>query len=128
MELDFTKDDEAYIQNLATLRGMNVKDFILEIVRFYCDPEGEKKNKRNFGQEAKDVLEFLNRRAGKKFKPVDANLSLIKARLRESTTDDLKAVIALKVRKWKGTEQEEYLRPATLFNATKFAQYQGELG
>jgi hypothetical protein len=37
-------------------------------------------------------------------------------------------VIAKKCREWLHDEHmNEYLRPATLFNRTKFAQYQGEL-
>ena len=37
-------------------------------------------------------------------------------------------VIAKKVREWGADpKMSTYLRPATLFNATKFAQYQGEL-
>jgi len=34
----------------------------------------------------------------------------------------------MKCREWGADEKmEEYLRPATLFNATKFAQYRGKL-
>jgi uncharacterized phage protein (TIGR02220 family) len=37
-------------------------------------------------------------------------------------------VIAKKTREWLHDEHmTEYLRPATLFNRTNFAQYQGEL-
>jgi uncharacterized phage protein (TIGR02220 family) len=37
-------------------------------------------------------------------------------------------VIGRKTAKWKGdAKMEEFLRPATLFNRTKFAQYLGEL-
>jgi uncharacterized phage protein (TIGR02220 family) len=76
---------------------------------------------------ARQVLEFLNEKTGRHYEPVEANLRLIRARLREASADDLRSVVALKARQWKGTEMDGYLRPATLFNATKFAQYQGEL-
>jgi uncharacterized phage protein (TIGR02220 family) len=79
---------------------------------------------------ASGILDFLNEKTGRSYKPVKANLNLITARLREGATeDDLRAVIAKKCREWLGDEKmADYLRPATLFNATKFAQYQGELG
>ena len=78
---------------------------------------------------AKEVLEFLNEKTGRNYQPVPANLKLISARLHEgATVDDLRAVVAKKCREWSNDEKMSgYLRPATLFNATKFAQYRGEL-
>lgn len=73
------------------------------------------------------VLAYLNEQAGRDYRPVNGNISLIAARLNEgATVEDCKAVIDRKVGEWKGGEMDKYLRPATLFNATKFAQYQGE--
>lgn len=79
---------------------------------------------------ASEVLEFLNIKAGRQYQPVDANLELIVARLRDGATEtQLRQVVAKKCREWGSDEKmAEYLRPATLFNRTKFAQYQGELG
>lgn len=75
------------------------------------------------------VLEFLNQKTGRVYRPVDANLKLITARLHSgATVMDCRQVIAKKTREWKGDpKMAEYLRPATLFNATKFEQYLGEL-
>ena len=91
-----------------------------------------KKRKNNVGQkpDAMRVLNFLNEKTGRNYKPGQANLELILARLKEgATVDDCRAVIAKKCREWAGDEKmDQYLRPATLFNRTKFAQYQGELG
>ena len=42
--------------------------------------------------------------------------------------EDFFTVIDNKVRSWKGTEWEKYLRPQTLFNATKFQGYLNEKG
>ena len=40
----------------------------------------------------------------------------------------MRAVVVRKCRDWAADEKmEPYLRPATLFNATKFAQYVGEV-
>jgi uncharacterized phage protein (TIGR02220 family) len=79
--------------------------------------------------QAVEILDFLNAKTGRNYQPVDANLKMIAARLKEgATVDDCRAVIAMKCREWGADEKmEEYLRPATLFNATKFAQYRGKL-
>jgi uncharacterized phage protein (TIGR02220 family) len=76
-----------------------------------------------------EVLNFLNIKTGRRYEPVPANLSLIAARLREgASVDDLRAVVAKKCRDWGGDpKMNEYLRPKTLFNATNYAQYRGEL-
>jgi uncharacterized phage protein (TIGR02220 family) len=78
---------------------------------------------------AMEVLQFLNVKTGRNYQAVDANLKLIVARLKEgATVDDCRAVVAKKFRDWNGDDKmQDYLRPATLFNATKFAQYRGEL-
>lgn len=75
------------------------------------------------------LLEFLNARSGKNFKPVAANIDPIIARFAEGFTEiQIRQVIVMKCRKWKGDEKmDQYLRPDTLFNRTKFANYVGEL-
>lgn len=74
------------------------------------------------------VLEWLNQKAGKNFRPVEANLGLIRARLKDGVEPyQLKAIVSRKIREWGGTEQAKYLRPETLFNRTKCEQYLGEL-
>jgi uncharacterized phage protein (TIGR02220 family) len=79
---------------------------------------------------AKSILNFLNEKTGRRYRPVEANLKLIVARLQGGATEQtLRQVIAKKCREWAADEKMAlYLRPATLFNATKFAQYEGELG
>ncbi len=86
---------------------------------------------RELRQQATQILVFLNEKAGKNYQPVKTNIDLIVARLKEGgTVDDMRAVIAKKVREWTGRDgMDEYLRPATLFGAKNFWQkYQGELG
>lgn len=85
--------------------------------------------------QAEEVLAFLNEKAGRNFRVRESNhrpsvnLDFIIARLKSgATVQDCKGIIARKCREWKGTEQEKYLRPATLFNKTKFEQYIGEAG
>jgi uncharacterized phage protein (TIGR02220 family) len=80
-------------------------------------------------QAAREILDFLNAKAGRSYEPVDANLTLIGARLKEATVDDVKAVIEKKCADWgSDARMSEYLRPKTLFNATNFANYKGEIG
>lgn len=80
-------------------------------------------------ENAKIVLDFLNRKSGKNFRAVDTNIDLIAARLSSGATiEDCKAIIAKQARQWLGTDREIYLRPATLFNKTKFEQYIGSVG
>jgi uncharacterized phage protein (TIGR02220 family) len=79
-------------------------------------------------QSAIEILGFLNDRANRRFKPLAANLDLIASRLKEGATiPDCKAVIIRKCKEWGGTDMDQYLRPATLFNKEKFAQYSGEV-
>lgn len=80
-------------------------------------------------RDAVEILGFLNEKAGRNYEPVMVNIEMIVARLKEGATpDDCRAVIAKNCREWKTDERMSlYLRPATLFNRTKFAQYKGEL-
>lgn len=79
--------------------------------------------------EAVELLKFLNWRAGKNFRAVPANLKLIEARLASGVTAQrVKQVILRKWREWETRpEMTKFLRPETLFNATKFEQYLGEI-
>lgn len=79
---------------------------------------------------ASGILVYLNEKAGRSYKPVKANLTLIAGRLSEgATVEECRAVIDAKVTAWRDDpKMNEYLRPVTLFNATKFANYVGELG
>lgn len=89
----------------------------------------EKPQRKIVRQQAGDVLSFLNEKTGMNFRHVDTNLNMIVQRLNSGiTAEQLKAIIARQCRKWKGTEMEGNLRPATLFNRTKCEQYIGELG
>lgn len=79
--------------------------------------------------DALEVLNFLNAKASRAYRPTRANLDMIRARLRDgATVADCKQVIAKKTREW-GTDDKmaQYLRPLTLFNRSKFDQYTGEL-
>ena len=86
-------------------------------------------NGRDYRAESKTILAFLNEKTGKGFREVDANLSLIEARLKSGVElQDCRTLIARKVRDW-GTDPKmvSYLRPETLFNKTKFETYLEEV-
>ena len=84
---------------------------------------------QNFKNEAREIIDFLNMKTGRAYQHVDANLKLVIARLKDGESpDDIRAVIAMRCRKWGGDpKMDEYLRPATLFAAKNYAQYRGEL-
>lgn len=74
---------------------------------------------------ARPILHYLNEKAGVRYRETETNLGFIGARLAEPdvTPAGVRMMIDRQVRKWKGTDMEEYLRPETLFNATKFDGY-----
>lgn len=73
----------------------------------------------------KEVISYLNEQANTSFKSGNkANQRLISARVDEGyKLEDFKTVVNNMVAKWKGTEWEQYLRPQTLFQASKFENY-----
>lgn len=79
--------------------------------------------------DAVEVLNFLNSKTGKAYRATKSNLDLILARFKDgASVQDCKQVIARKVMDWLHDDKmRDYLRPATLFNRTKFDQYTGEL-
>lgn len=77
---------------------------------------------------AKEIISFLNKVANRKFEFVEANFKFVNARLQTKSIDDLKGVIVVKTMQWKDNpKQRKYLRPETLFNATKFQGYYQEV-
>ena len=92
------------------------------------EPLTKNQVKSNVGQAA-TVITKLNESAGTNYQAVDSNLNLVRARIKEGyTVDDILNVIESKCAEWLGTDQEKYLRPATLFGASKFSQYHGQAG
>lgn len=91
------------------------------------DPKQQKT--RLLRAKAVELLAFLNLKTGRNFEPVPANVDPIVTRLKEGfDADKVRQVIARKVREWTGDEKmNEFLRPKTLFNATNFANYAGEI-
>lgn len=73
---------------------------------------------------ARRVIAYLNEKAGKAYRIGAATQKLIQARQAEAfTEEDFRRVIDIKVAEWKGTEMDKYLRPETLFRASKMDGY-----
>lgn len=74
------------------------------------------------------IIDYLNEKANKKFKYASKQCEHIAARIRQGhTLDEFKRVIDIKVAQWKNdTKMNSYLRPETLFNASKFEAYLNE--
>lgn len=84
--------------------------------------------KKSFGigEEIKEVVEYLNEKAGKKFSHTSQSTKrFVSARLKGGfTVEDLKMVIDNQCAQWKGDpKMDKYLRPETLFNETKCQGY-----
>jgi len=72
-----------------------------------------------------EILDYLNKVACKKFKHTDTNLKFISGRLSQGhTKQECFYVVEVKTEEWLDDKDwDKYLRPSTLFNATKFPGY-----
>ena len=122
------------VQNYSWASGRSIKVELemLEMGLWIKSTENgyvlREKSRRLFEPESDDVsevIEYLNKVAGKKFSTSSpANRKFVKARLLSYTKDDLKRVVDTMVSRWgKDPKMRDYLRPETLFNETKFQTY-----
>jgi len=120
-----------------------VKDYVLEKQKGFLiikkiqleQPTKPKKVKPKNNDNIQDELEnvydeiisYLNYATGREFRATTKSYqTLIKSRISEGfQIDDFKKVIDIKAKKWLNTNQEDYLRPETLFS-TKFQGYLNE--
>ena len=89
--------------------------------------ESNKDLKEIYIGERSTIIKHLNQSIGTAYRPETAEtVRHINARLREGyTVDDCINVINKKVGEWRGTENERYLRPKTLFGP-KFESYHNQ--
>lgn len=96
------------------------------------EKEEEKQRTENREQQEEDlpydeIIAYLNDKCGTRYKATKSTKEIIHARIEEGfTKDDCFTVIDNKVATWKGTEWEKFLRPDTLFRASKFQGYLNE--
>lgn len=130
---DFTQLDIGTLQTQTSLSSAKIKKALkgdeFEIVRDWAKTVIKSKcdDSQLYSNDCKSLLLYFNTVSKKQFRNTDQNLKFIKARLESGVTyDEMKAIIELKVKDWTGTQMEKYLRPETLFNATKFETYYAE--
>jgi len=123
---DLFPSDEQQTLDLLISAYLRAEDEVKQAFRDYLD--GHKESRRALRKQAREVIRFLNEKADKRYRESEVNIKFIVARL-DSGIDvsQLKAIIIVQCRKWKGTEFEDKLRPETLFNATKCESYLGQL-
>lgn len=119
MREDAIKFLNALVTDNTTKRELDIIKYIKKCVTENVSRE----TISTFTAQEKEVLEYLNQRAGTRFQMVESNLKFIRARLKTNSVGVLKGVVDKQVNKWKGTDMQMYLRPETLFNATKFESY-----
>lgn len=76
-----------------------------------------------------EVIQYLNELNGTNLRTdTKATVRLIQQRFSEGyTLAELKEIIEYKVAEWRGTEQEKWIQPDTLFNGEKCAKYRNQV-
>jgi hypothetical protein len=92
----------------------------------------QQSNNKKLRAEAIHVLMRLNETADTNFamtgSKAESNIRLVTARFSEGyTKQELFSLISHKVKEWKGTKMERYIRPATLFQKSKIDGYINEI-
>ena len=79
--------------------------------------------------EARQIVEYLNAKAGTSHRHCKGTTTLISARIKEgATVDEIKRVIDMKCEEWlKDPKMVKHLVPGTLFRASKYSNYAGML-
>ena len=92
----------------------------------YQQSQSTKKEDESESIPYKEIIDYLNRKTGAHYKPSSkANQRLIKARFKEGyKLNDFKTVIDNKAFEWQQSPKMwKYMRPSTLFSASKFDDY-----
>jgi uncharacterized phage protein (TIGR02220 family) len=90
------------------------------------DLPGGKSKTPLIAPQAAEIVGYLNAKAGSSFSPKsESTLKLIRARMADGfSVEDFKLVIDNKCAEWSGDpKMSRYLRPSTLFCASKFEEY-----
>lgn len=100
-----------------------------EVITTLSGKPGPSQSRQEMRSQAVAIISFLNEKTGRNYQPVDANVTPLLARFKEGFSPTIaRQVVAKKAREWGSNEKmEPYLRPATLFNKTNFANYAGEI-
>lgn len=118
-----------YFQNKSEIR--EIYEFGVQLLQQDFEILDEKKKKGQITKQqienATEIIEYLNEKADTMFRCNSTNIKLVVSRINEGfTIDNFKVVVDKKVKDWKGTDWQMYLRPITLFSKTKFENYLNE--
>jgi uncharacterized phage protein (TIGR02220 family) len=113
----------ASAENMEDLRSLSGKPDDAPV------DEAKQRKRAALTADARAAVEFLNKATGRTFRSdLESNLGPARARVAEFGLETVKRVIADRWERWSTDEKmAEYLRPATLFAASNFANYAGAL-
>lgn len=111
------------LKSLAKDDGRSMTWHANKALRAYLKLDKKNPLKLPASNDVQEVIEHLNLRAGTKYRNTETNAKLIRPRIEQFSVEDCKIVIDKKCQEWLNTEMEKYLRPATLFQASKFEGY-----
>lgn len=124
-----TPSNDSVTQSISKARSISISEN-KNIMSGKPDVSPPKVDKnKEYREQAKSIINFLNEKTGRNYRHVDANLIPVIARLKSGVPfARVKGVVAKKSRDWGANpNQEPYLRPKTLFGAQNFENYLGEL-
>jgi uncharacterized phage protein (TIGR02220 family) len=121
---DFIEKQATFFPEVSEIREIYTYGLQLLKQDFKVIKKKKPKPKVEDNGEAEHIINYLNEKSGSNFQATSSNLELIQARLKDGhKISDLEYVIDVKIKHWKGTDWEKYLRPITLFSKTKFENY-----
>lgn len=125
-ELEVKNQDNLYLENSGQILN-NINNNKDNINHIYSPAEETSTKKDELKQCIEYIVQYLNESVGTNYKATSkSTIKHISARFKEGyVLDDFYDVIDKKVKQWKNTEMEKYLRPETLFG-TKFENYVNE--
>ena len=104
------------------------QEAIKKLHEFYNRAIRKARTKREMGQISDkiiEIVEHLNMVTGYHYRIHNPEtIKLIKARLKDKfSVEDFKKVHIIKAKQWKNSDMRRYLRPVTLYRASKFEGY-----
>lgn len=117
---------------LSTIKNSSPNGEVLKIASSTA-PNGS--DSTLIGQ-ATEIVDFMNRKLKTRYRSADkkgrptASTKMVMDRLRSGySLEDLESVIATKAAEWLGNDKmQQFLRPSTLFRASNFDNYYGQIG
>ena len=117
---------EQYTNSTQTVHGQT-KEREREREKVNISKQEENTKTSLVADATKNVVDFLNEKADTGYRYGAGTQEKVKRLLKKGyTVEDMRKVVLIKSMKWKGTEHEQFLRPATLFGPEKFDDYLGE--